>query len=186
MLHFSQANGLQNTFFITAFERRFVLWINSSLFPRDDGRLRIIEEYPFSELTAQEVFRSYETSFLEELSEKGNMFRASLNYYYGDVSTSVLSRMDSVLVDKTSPHEHYQEIVPQKSNVWSGDALYNIMLGDKGSLNLDLRGYFWGIRRKERRNIRIIPLPKSGVWALRLRTALRCCRPSAPSAWGSS
>lgn len=88
---------------------------------------------------------TYQTSW-----EKGNMFRASLNYYYGDVSTSVLSRMDSVLVDKTSPHEHYQEIVPQKSNVWSGDALYTIMLGDKGSLNLDLRGYFWGINNNDR------------------------------------
>ena len=31
-----------------------------------------------------------------------------------------------------------------------------------------------------------IPLPKSDAWVLRLQTALRCCRPSKPLAWGSS
>ena len=113
----------------------------------DDVPYTIIKHNNSEDKNAKRVSAgiTYQTS-----GQTGNTFRTSLNYYYGDVSSSVLSRMDSVLIDKTTPHEHYQEIIPQKSNVWSGDALYAIMLGDKGSLNLDIRGYFWGIDNNDR------------------------------------
>ena len=79
-----------------------------------------------------------------------NLFRTSLNYYYGDVRSSVLNKMDSILENRTSPHQHYQEIIPQKSYVWSGDALYTIIFGEKGSLDMELKGYYWRINNNDR------------------------------------
>jgi len=49
--------------------------LNLSLFPREDGSLKIVEQYLFEEKTAEEIFRAYESSFLEEISDKGNVFR---------------------------------------------------------------------------------------------------------------
>lgn len=88
---------------------------------------------------------TYQTS-----GQNGNLFRASLNYYYGDVRSSVLNKMDSILENRSSPHQHYQEIIPQKSSVWSGDALYTIMFGEKGSLDMELKGYYWKINNNDR------------------------------------
>ena len=82
--------------------------------------------------------------------QNGNLFRASLNYYYGNVSSSVQNKMDSILENRISPHQQYQEIIPQKSNVWSGDALYTVMFGEKGYLNLELKGYYWKIDNNDR------------------------------------
>ncbi len=88
---------------------------------------------------------TYQTS-----GQNGNLFRTSLNYYYGDVRSSVWNKMDSILENKTSPHQHYQEIIPQKSNVWSGDALYTVMFGEKGSLDMELKAYYWKINNNDR------------------------------------
>ena len=49
--------------------------LNQSLFPRADGSIRIIEQYSYSHKTAEELYREYANSFLEEISEKGNVFR---------------------------------------------------------------------------------------------------------------
>ena len=49
--------------------------LNASLFPREDGSLKIMDQYQYTEHTAEEVFRSYQSSFLEEISEKGNVYR---------------------------------------------------------------------------------------------------------------
>ena len=88
---------------------------------------------------------TYQTS-----KQNGNLFRTSVNYYNGDVSSSVQNKMDSVHENKTSTHQHYKEIIPQKSNVWSGDALYTIMFGEKGYLNMELKGYYWKINNNDR------------------------------------
>ena len=49
--------------------------LNAVLFPREDGCLKILDQYLHNAKTAEEIFRLYQSSFLEEISEKGNVFR---------------------------------------------------------------------------------------------------------------
>lgn len=81
---------------------------------------------------------------------KGGTFRASFDYYYGNVSSTVENKMDSLLYGTSVPHEHYQEIIPQKSNAFSTNLLYTKNLGEKGYISFELKNYLWKINNDDR------------------------------------
>lgn len=84
-------------------------------------------------------------------SNKGHLFRTSINFYHGDVESSILARMDSASAQGLgNPHEHYQETVPQQSTVWSGDAVYSLPLDKKTSLAIEGNVYHWTIDNNDR------------------------------------
>lgn len=89
---------------------------------------------------------------------KGGTFRASVDYYYGNVSSTVENRMDSLLSGTSAPHEHYQELIPQKSNAFTGNLLYTQRLGDKGHISFELKNYLWKIDNDDR-YYRLMGLP---------------------------
>lgn len=80
-----------------------------------------------------------------------SLFQVSINYYYGNAESSLSAKMDSVK-DNTIGyrHEHYKEIIPQKSSVLSGDAVYTFSLGQKTSFSLECDFYSWNIDNNDR------------------------------------
>lgn len=87
----------------------------------------------------------------QHLFDKNNLFRSSVNYYYGNVESSILARMDSISSNGVigNCHEHYKETILQKSSVWSGDALYTLPLGEKTFLALEFNAYNWKINNND-------------------------------------
>ena len=77
-------------------------------------------------------------------------FKLSLNYDYGNIDASLSGRMDSI-VDGIpyKRHEHYEETVPQISNVWSLDGSYIISLSKRTTMGFDLHANYWNVDNDE-------------------------------------
>lgn len=75
---------------------------------------------------------------------------ATADYYHGYVKSTLTQKMDSVLYGTTRPHDHYEEVIPQKADVWSGQLYYNMPAGRGNTFTTALDGYYSKIDNDDR------------------------------------